>query len=101
MLEGLATWVGIAVSVSLAVLAFVRSLGRDEAKTDARLKQVEQEQQRFLNYHMEHFEHAKDTEAHWNVRERDDLSKKLDEMGRDIKELLVRSGRRLSQGGKL
>ena len=38
-------------------------------------------------YHVQHFQHSQDQEAHWNKRERDDLSETLKEMRQDMKDV--------------
>lgn len=42
--------------------------------------------------HQDHYRHAAKADVHWTPRERDDLSKRLDEMSKDLKELLKRNG---------
>lgn len=40
----------------------------------------------------DHYQHAAKADVHWTPRERDDLSKRLQDMGDDLKELLRRNG---------
>ena len=57
-----------------------------------RLEQLETDSARGFKMHAEHYAHEKDPDAHFTKREREDLTAHLQEIEKDLKELLNRNG---------
>lgn len=82
---------------ALAMLyGYIRLSGKSEAKLEARFKAVEdaleRHEEKLTDTESRIIRHQYDTDIHWTPRERNDLARKLDEMGMDIKTLLARKG---------
>lgn len=77
-------WIAIIVSLGLALATIIKSYGYDKR----RMEDLEALVKKSLEQSKEHYDHAKDENAHWTKRERDENSKKLDL----IVEMLSRRG---------
>lgn len=71
-----------------SLMSFAVSWGYNRATMDGVNKTID----KHGSYHSEHYAHATNTDMHWTRRERDELTKRIDEIADDLKELLRRNG---------
>ena len=73
-------------------VAALEDIVKDVGYNSRRLEQVETDATRSFKMHAEHYGHAKDPDAHFTKREREELRIDLKEIKGDLKELLNRNG---------
>lgn len=79
-------WIAIGVTVIGGLLGFAVLWGHNKG----RMESVNETLKLHAGYHKDHYEHARDDNAHWTQRERGDLAKKLDEIHDEVKDIRKR-----------
>ena len=89
----IAEWVAIGLTIAALIVQEVRyrdKLNQCEGAMKEKIDNLARALREHDEQHADHYKHALDANSHWTQRERDMLQDTVDDLRKDIKELLHR-----------